>query len=191
MGQQVKPFLAEQTRAEQERQASSIAEQPAEQDNVHEPIERIEQQASRMETFLTENAPKRGKRGKEGQSNVTDNDSTKRQTAHGVMQGYNGQALVEAQPHVILHAEAFGNGKDDGQVAPMLDGVQASGGPLGCRRMILQASAAAPTATIIAKPIARRVSRKSSMPISLTRANAIPALPPKTATSRPRRRSSP
>ena len=49
--QKVKTFLAEHTRADQERKTSSIAEQPSEQDNVHEPIQRIEQQAARMETF--------------------------------------------------------------------------------------------------------------------------------------------
>ena len=49
-----------------------------------------------MPQCLAENAPKRGKRGKEFQSHVTANDSAKLQTAPGVMQGSNGQALVDA-----------------------------------------------------------------------------------------------
>jgi transposase len=129
--QKVKALLAEHTRADQEGETSSPAEQPSEQDKVHEQIQRIEKQAARIEKFLTANEPKRGKRGKELQSNVTDNDSAKMQTAHGVIQGYNGQALVDAKHQVILHAEAFGNGQDYGHVAPMLEGAKGNGTAIG------------------------------------------------------------
>jgi Transposase DDE domain len=44
--------------------------------------------------------------------------------AHGVIQGDNGHALGDAKDHVIVHAEAFGNGQDDGHVSPMRDGAQ-------------------------------------------------------------------
>jgi hypothetical protein len=81
---------------------------------------------ARIEKFLAAQEPKRGKRGKELQSNVTDNESAKMQTAHGVMQGYNAQALVDAKHQVIVHAAAFGNGQDYGHVAPMLDGAKAT-----------------------------------------------------------------
>jgi transposase len=125
--QKVKTLLAEQTRADQEGETSSTAEQ----DKVHEQIQRLEPQAARLEKCLTENEPKRGKRGKALQSNVTDNDSANMQTAHGVMQGYNGQARVEAKHQVILHAEAFGNGQDYGPVAPMLEGAKGNGTAIG------------------------------------------------------------
>jgi transposase len=125
--QKVKTVLAEHTRADQEGETSNTAEQ----DKVHEQIQRLEQQAARIEKFLTENEPKRGKRGKELQSNITDNDSAKMQTAHGVMQGYNGQAFVDAKHQVILHAEAFGNGQDYGHVAPMLEGAKGNGTAIG------------------------------------------------------------
>ena len=45
-------------------------------------------------------------------------------TAHGVLQGYNSQALVDAKHQVIVHAEAFGNGQDYGHVKPMLEGAK-------------------------------------------------------------------
>jgi Transposase DDE domain len=48
------------------------------------------------------------------------------QTAHGVIQGDNGQALVDAKHQVIVHAEAFGNGQDYGHVAPMVAGAKAN-----------------------------------------------------------------
>ena len=65
------------------------------------------------------------------QSHVTDNDSAKMQTAHGGIQGYNSQALVEAKHQVIVHAAAFGNGQDYGHVAPMLEGAKAHGKAMG------------------------------------------------------------
>jgi transposase len=125
--QKVKTLLAEHTRADQEGETSSTAAQ----DKVHEQIHRLEKRAARIEQFLTQHEPKRGKRGKELQSNVTDHDSAKMQTAHGVMQGYNGQALVDAKHQVILHAEAFGNGQDYGHVAPMLEGAKGNGTAIG------------------------------------------------------------
>jgi hypothetical protein len=75
---------------------------------------------------LAKNEPTHGKRGKALQRNVTDNDSAKMQTAHGVLQGYNAQALVDAQYQVIGHAEASSNGQDYGHVAPRLDGAKAN-----------------------------------------------------------------
>jgi Transposase DDE domain len=93
---------------------------------VHEQIKRLERKAGRSEAFLAANTPKQGKRGKELQSNLTDNESAKMQTGHGVIQGYNSQALVDAKYQVILHAEAFGNGQDYGHVAPMVEGAKAN-----------------------------------------------------------------
>ena len=91
----------------------------------------MEKQAARIEAFLEKHEPKRGKRGKELQSNVTDNDSAKMQTAHGVIQGYNSQALVDAKHHVIRHAEALGTGQDSGHVAPLLAGATANAPAIG------------------------------------------------------------
>jgi hypothetical protein len=72
------------------------------------------------------NDPKRGKRGTELQRHVTDHDSANRQTAPGGIQGSHGQALGEAKHQVIVHAEAFGTGQDEGHVAPMVEGAKAN-----------------------------------------------------------------
>jgi len=129
--EKVQTLLAEHQRADQERTLSSAAVQRAEQDKVQVQMQRLEKQVARIEKCLAENEPKRGKRGKELQSNVTDNDSAKMQTAHGVIQGYHGQALVDAKHQVILHAAAFGNGQDYGHVAPMREGAKANGQAIG------------------------------------------------------------
>lgn len=87
-------------------------------------IERLEQKARRIEQFLAENQPKAGKSKKEIQSNVTDNESAHMMTSHGMVQGYNAQALVDDKHQVIVHAEAFGCGQDYGHVPPMLNGAK-------------------------------------------------------------------
>jgi hypothetical protein len=43
-------------------------------------------------------------------------------TSHGVVQGYNSQALIDAKHQVIVHGEASGNGQDHGHIPPMLAG---------------------------------------------------------------------
>jgi hypothetical protein len=60
--------------------------------------------------------------GKEISSNLTDNESAKMKTSHGVIQGYNSQALIDGKHQVIIHAEAFGRGQDHAHGPPMLDG---------------------------------------------------------------------
>lgn len=103
----------------------------AEQQRRQDQLKRLEQQAAPIEAFLATNEPKRGKQGHELQSNVTDNESAKMFTAHGVLQGYNSQALVDAKQQGIVHAEAFGNGQDYGHVAQMLAGAKANTEAIG------------------------------------------------------------
>jgi hypothetical protein len=55
---------------------------------------------------------------------MTDNESCKMKSSHGVIQGYNGQALVDNKRQVILHAEVFGDAQDHHLVPPMLDGAK-------------------------------------------------------------------
>lgn len=100
-------------------------------------LKRLEQKAARIERFLQENQPREGRLGKEVQSNVTDNESAKMKSSHGIIQGYNANAMVDAKHQVVVHAQAFGEG-DDGAVAePMLAGarqhLQAAG--LGARAL--------------------------------------------------------
>ena len=84
-------------------------------------IEKLQKQAERIESWLGENDAKIGSNGRELQSNVTDNESAKMMTSHGTIQGYNAQALVDKEHQVIMHAEAFGRGQDNENLAPMVD----------------------------------------------------------------------
>ncbi|MBN4054498.1 hypothetical protein JYT87_02190 [Nitrospira defluvii] len=57
-----------------------------------------------------ENEDKPGKNGNIKKSNITDNESAKMATSHGVIQGYNGIAAADAKHQVIVAAEAQGSG---------------------------------------------------------------------------------
>src|SRR3989441_5124751 len=95
---------------------------PASPPAVPPRVARLQRQAERIEQFLATQEPKRGRRGNEVQSNVTDNESAKLASAHGVVQGYNANAVVDAKHQVVVYAEAFGQGDDAASVAPLLAG---------------------------------------------------------------------
>lgn len=84
---------------------------------------RFQLQVERLNQFLQDQAPKLGSDGKEIQSNVIDNDSVKMPSSHGIVQGYNAQALVDSKHQVILAAEAFAS-QDHENLAPMLAGAK-------------------------------------------------------------------
>lgn len=75
-------------------------------------IEKIEKKTNKIENFLRENEPKPNSRKGERQSNITDNESAKMKTSHGVIQGYNGMAINDSKNQVIIEAGAFGSGQE-------------------------------------------------------------------------------
>jgi transposase len=90
--------------------------------NREKQIKRLQKQAERIDKWLQGNEAKYGTTGKEISSNLTDNESAKMKTAHGVIQGYNSQALIDGKHQIIVHAEAFGRGQDYAHGPPMLEG---------------------------------------------------------------------
>jgi len=93
-------------------------------DRRRERIRRLKQDADRVETFLKENEPKQGKRGKEIQSNITDNESAKMTTSHGIVQGYNANAVVDERTQVVVNAEVFGDASDSTAMESLLEGTK-------------------------------------------------------------------
>ena len=92
--------------------------------NREQQIDKLNKQADRIENWLKQNDAKIGVNKKELHSNVTDNDSAKMYTAHGTVQGYNAQALVDSKHQVIVHGEAIGKGLDNDNLAPVVDGAK-------------------------------------------------------------------
>ena len=87
-------------------------------------INKLNKAAERIKRFLSESKPRIGSQGKEIQSNVTDNESAKMATSHGVVQGYNANAMVDEKHQVIVNAEAFGKGEDSSLMDQMLEGAK-------------------------------------------------------------------
>jgi len=88
--------------------------------------------------WLEENDDRRGPSGRVKQSNLVDNESAKMPSSHGVVQGYNGLAAVDAKHQIVVHAEAFGEGQEKQLLRPMLPGIRESLDDLGAKRDVLE-----------------------------------------------------
>jgi len=117
----VEQLLKEQVEADKKDDEDRKDDRSSGISNRKKQIERLNKQADRIKKFLKENAPRIGKQGKEIQSNITDNESCKMSSSHGMIQGYNAQALVDKKHQVILHAEVFGDAQDHHLIPPILD----------------------------------------------------------------------
>ena len=98
---------------------------------------RFQLQVERLNHFLENEKPKIGSEGKEIQSNAVDNQSVKMPTSHGVLQGYNAQALVDSKHQVILAAEAFAS-QDHENLEPMIKGGKKNAIAIGKRETFFQ-----------------------------------------------------
>jgi len=87
-------------------------------------IEKLLAKAAKLKKWLEKNEDKKGKRGNIKKSNITDNESAKMPTSHGVIQGYNGVAAADFKHQVVVHAEAFGEGQESGLLDPIIKGVR-------------------------------------------------------------------
>jgi transposase len=120
LNRKVKEAISEHREADKRERGKSDTDRQ----RFEKRIKRLKQKAENIEAFLAKNDPKIGSRGKEIQSNVTDNESAKMATSHGVMQGYNANAIVDEKHQVVMHAEAFGKGEDSSIMEPMLKGAK-------------------------------------------------------------------
>ena len=93
-------------------------------DREKEQIRKLRKASRKIQRFLDENEERIGASGKPVQSNITDNESAKMKTSHGVIQGYVGVAAVDDEYQVILEAEAFGQGQEHNLLKPMVEGVR-------------------------------------------------------------------
>jgi hypothetical protein len=103
-----------------------------EQERQKKREKRLQLQVERLNAFLESENPKQDRDGNEIQSNAVDNESVKMPTSHGVIQGYNAQALVDSKHQVILilAAEAFSS-QDHENLESMIKGSKENLGTLG------------------------------------------------------------
>jgi transposase len=86
-------------------------------------IQSLKARAAKIQEWLNLNDAKTGARGTEIKSNITDNESAKMSTGHGVVQGYNGIAAVDDKNQVIVWAEAFGDINESGHLPEIFTAV--------------------------------------------------------------------
>lgn len=89
-------------------------------------IQTLREVSRKIKRFSKTNGDRRGISGRIVQSNITDNDSAKMKTSHGVIQGYNGVAAVDGKHQIVIAAEAFGQGPENNLLSPMTQAVKAN-----------------------------------------------------------------
>jgi hypothetical protein len=87
---------------------------------------------TKIKRFLARAKQHMGPSGKERKSNITDADSAKMSTAHGVIQGYNGVAVVDDRHQIVVHAEAQGEGQENHLLQPMVVATRETLSAIGC-----------------------------------------------------------
>lgn len=87
-------------------------------------VETIKKKVKKIKEWLGDNDDKHGKSGKPIKSNITDNESAKMKTSHGVIQGYDGVTVVDNKHQIIVHAEAFGKAQEHELLEPMVEGTR-------------------------------------------------------------------
>jgi hypothetical protein len=106
-------------------------------------IDTLERAVKKVRAFLDTHEDKIGAEGQAKKSNITDNDSAKMKTSKGVIQGYNGVALVDDKRQVVVAAEAFGEGQEHALLQPVLEGARENFEALGQEAVLSQAKLAA------------------------------------------------
>jgi transposase len=87
-------------------------------------LKTLQGRAQKLAKWLASHEEKIGARGCPIKSNVTDNDSAKMKSSHGVIQGYDGVAMVDQAHQVIVYAQAFGEAQEQSLLAPMIAGTR-------------------------------------------------------------------
>jgi hypothetical protein len=109
---------------EKHRQRDAPPESDPVAEREQEQIETLRARVKKLRSWLRKNEEKIGKSGKPRKSNLTDNESAKMKSSHGVIQGYDGVAAVDSKHQVVVHAEAFGQPQEHDLLKPMVEGTR-------------------------------------------------------------------
>ena len=112
-------YIMDKHKTEDEKDTRGISK---EEEKKH--VENIKKKISKLKSFLNDHDDKKGPKGTIRKSNITDNESAKMPSSHGVIQGYNGIAVSDSKHQVIVHAEAFGEGHESVLLKPMIEGTR-------------------------------------------------------------------
>jgi transposase len=105
------------------RKRDASESEPGQKEREEKAILNLKAKAAKVREFLATNEERIGTQGKPVKSNVTDKESAKMPSSHGVIQGYNGIATVDDEHQVIVDAQAFGDGHEAKHVGEVIDSV--------------------------------------------------------------------
>jgi transposase len=89
-----------------------------------ESIRKLNEKIEKITEWMETHEDRIGSQGKPIKSNITDNESAKMATSHGVIQGYNGIAAVDEKCQTIIWAEAFGDANESSHLPEILTGIK-------------------------------------------------------------------
>ena len=87
-------------------------------------IKKLNEKADKISAWLDSHEDRIGVQKKPIKSNITDNESAKMATGHGVIQGYNGIAAVDDKHQLIVWAETYGDANENRHLPEALDGIE-------------------------------------------------------------------
>lgn len=120
----VKRMLAKHREEDTSNQDNNHSRRAAEEKNIEE----LRKASRKIKKHLETTVDRQGINGKVVKGNITDNDSAKMLTSHGVLQGYNGVAAADDKHQIIVGAEAFGQGPENNLLQPMIETVASNMG---------------------------------------------------------------
>ena len=104
------------------RENDALAVEPSLSAKETRQKERLTREAAQMRQWLsTHREERKGAKGKVIKSNRTDNESAKRATSKGVIQGYCGVAAVDDAHQIIVEAQAHGTGSEQALLMPVVN----------------------------------------------------------------------
>lgn len=109
---------------EKHKEMDTKAENDSLAEREQRQIETLRAKVKKLKGWLKVSQEKIGKSGKPRKSNLTDNESAKMKSSHGVIQGYDGVAAVDSKHQVVVHAEAFGQPQEHELLKPMIEGTR-------------------------------------------------------------------
>jgi transposase len=104
--------------------ADESGSEPEQREKEARAVENLQRKADKIRSWLEANPEKIGTQGKAVKSNIVDNESAKMPSSHGVIQGYNGVAVVDDKHQIVVEAQVFGDGHEARHLPEVLDSLQ-------------------------------------------------------------------
>ena len=102
------------------------AGEPGQREREENAIRTLSAKAKKVREFLDTHEDRMGTQGKPVKSNITDNESAKMPSSHGIIQGYNGIATVDEKHQIVVDAQAFGDGHEAKHVGEVVEQVEST-----------------------------------------------------------------